>query len=122
MYLCMVACVFAACITLNPSANQLWSRSTSPALAAIERVIAPLGVSIDPHPAPNAPPPRPVIAFIFGCIQPDETVDEPTRAEKLAEYGDAPEVGELKTLTQPVHWRRPLGETSYQFDTDAVRD
>ena len=121
-YVCISACVMAACITLNPSVGQLWSQSTSPALAAVDRVIAPLGVSIDQHPALNAPTQRPVIAIIFGCIQPDETVDEPTRAEKLAEYGETPEVGELKTITQPVHWRRPDGETSYRFDTEQFRD
>jgi hypothetical protein len=122
MYVCMAGCVLAACITLNPSANRLWSQSTSPALAAVDRVIAPLGVSINQHLTPSTPSVRPVIAIIFGCIQPDETVDEPTRAERLAEHGETPEVGDLKTITQPVHWRRPLGETSYQLDTESFRD
>jgi hypothetical protein len=122
MYLCVVACLLAACITLNPSAGQLWSHTASPALVAVDRMIAPLGMSIDSHPAPNAPLQQPVIAIIFGCIQPDETVIEPTRAEKLAQTPDAPEVGDLKTITQPVHWRRPEGETSYRFDTEQFRD
>ena len=117
-YVCIAACVLAACITLNPSAGQLWSQSASPALATMDRVISPLRVSVDPHPAPNAPSQRPVIAVIFGCIQPDETVDELTRAEKLAEYGETPEVGDVKTITQPVHWKRPIGETSYRFDAE----
>ncbi len=121
-YCCTAMCVMAAVITLNPSAGQLWSESAYPALAAVDRMIAPLGVSIDQHSAPNAPIHRPMIAIVFGCIQPDETVAEPTQAEKLAETSDMPEVGELESMTHPANWRRPPGETSYRLDTEQFRD
>ncbi len=120
--MCVAASLVAACITLNPTMGDYWSQTASPALAAVDRVIAPLGMSLDQSPAPNAPPQRPLIAVVFGCIQPDETVDEPTRAEKLALDKEAPEVGDLKSVTRPVNWRRPVGETWYRFDTSQFRD
>ena len=122
LYFCAVATVMAGCITLIPSVGRLWSRSAYPVLVAVDRLIAPLGVSIDQHPTPNGPAPRPIIAIVFGCIQPDETVEEPTQAEKLAETSDTPEVGDLKSITHPVKWRRPLGETSYRLDTEQFRN
>lgn len=122
LYFCAAATVMAGCITLIPSVGQLWSQSAYPVLVAVDRMIAPLGVSIDQHPAPDAPMHRPMIAIVFGCIQPDETVEEPTQAEKLAESSDTPEVGDLKSMTHPANWRRPLGETSYRLDAEQFRN
>ena len=122
LYLCAVGTVLAGCVTLIPSVGHRWSQAAYPALVAVDRMIAPLGVSIDPNPAPDAPVPRPVIAIVFGCIQPDETVEEPSPSEKPAETSDKPEVVDLKSVTHPASWRRPLGETSYEFDTSQFRN
>lgn len=116
-YLCVMATVVTATITLNPDVGQLWSESASPALASVDRVLAPWGASINQYAAPNAPAPTPMIAVVFGCIMPDETVDEVTRAEKMAEWADVPEVGDLKSISRPVHWQLPEGETSYLHDS-----
>ena len=122
MHLCVIACVVAATITLNPEAGQLWSQSASPVLASVDRVLAPWGASINQHAAPNAPTLPPMIAVAFGCVQPDEAVDEQTRTERLAEFGDSPEVGDLKSVTQPTHWRRREGQTSYRHNIEKSVD
>lgn len=121
-YLCVVASVVAATITLNPKAGQLWSRSAAPVLASVDRVLAPWGASINQSAAPNAAAAPPMIAVVFGCVQPDEAVDELTRAERLTELGDMPDVSDLKSITHPVHWRRPEGETSYRHDSGKSAD
>ncbi len=117
-YLCVVACVVAATITLNPEASQLWSQSASPVLASVDRVLAPLGASFNQHLVPSVPTPQPMIAVVFGSLQPDEAVDELTRAERMAEFDEVPAVGDLKLITRPTHWRRREGETSYRHDTE----
>ena len=122
IHLCVIACVVAAMITLNPEAGQLWSQSASPVLASVDRVLAPWGASINQHTAPNAPTLPPMIAVVFGCVQPDEAVDEQTRAERLVEFGDSPAVGDLKSVTQPTHWRRREGQTSYRHDLEKSAD
>lgn len=121
-YLCVVACVVAATITLNPEAGQLWSQTAAPVLASVDRELAPLGASINQHAAPNAPTLPPMIAVVFGCVQPDEAVEVLTRAERLAEFGDTPEVGDLKSVTQPTHWRRREGQTSYRQKIEKSAD
>ncbi len=63
-----------------------------------------------------------MIAVVFGCVQPDEAVEVLTRAERLAEFGDTPEVGDLNSMTHPTLWRRPEGETSYRHDTEQSAD
>lgn len=121
-YLCVGACVVAATITLNPEAGQIWSQSASPTLASVDRLLAPWGAAIYQYATPKAPPAPQMIAVVLGCVQPDESVDELTREERLIEWDDAPNASDLKSITHPVNWRRPEGETSYRHDSGMPAD
>lgn len=110
---CIAACVIAAVITLVPTAGDRWSQATYPAIASVDRALAPYGIAIGPQSVEipvnsesTSPLSDPKNVIVFGNIQPDETVVELSLKERLGFASDIQEVNSLKDVTRPVHWQR----------------
>ncbi len=111
--ICITACTLTAVITLVPAVGDRWSQATYPAIASVDRALAPYGVAIGPENhmiqetlESTNPLSEPLNAIVFGNIQPDETVVELSFRDRLAPMRDVPEVRSLNAVTRPVHWQR----------------
>ena len=119
---CTAACLMAALITLSPSAGDFWSQQTYPAVAALDRVLTPLGVLVGPELAPEAPTSRPMIAVVFGRIMPDDSVEEPTEVVEAEDDRDEAAVGDLREITRPAGWRRSSPQLRVSSEAYEIRD
>ena len=120
--LCVGACLVAAVITLSPSAGEFWSQQTDPAVAALDRVLAPHGVLVGPELVPEAPTSRPMIAVVFSRIMPDDSVEVPTEVAESEELRDEPQVGNLREITRPTGWLRSTPQLRVSSAAYEIRD
>ena len=116
------ACLFAGIITLSPAVGDFWSEQTYPAVAAVDRLLAPHGVIIGPEIAtPEAPVSRPMIAVVFGSILPDDTVEEQQRVVHSA-VDDQPATAKYRDITRPAHWQRKTEAPRMASESFEIRD
>jgi hypothetical protein len=116
------ACLFAGVITLSPEVGEIWSEQTYPAVAAVDRLLAPHGVIIGPEVStPETPVSRPIIAVVFGSILPDETVQEQQR-DVHTDIAKAPVTAKLRDITRPAHWQRKSVAPRVASESFEIRD
>lgn len=117
---CVVACLIAALVTMSDSVGEFWSAQTYPMVAAIDRQLEPLGVSIGPDISPDAPVSRPMIAVVFGRIMPDDDAEE--NPSEFADEIDGVTAGrDWNDIIRPAHWTRERSSKRLHSESFEIR-